>query len=83
LIKVPVVVCALSGTFIGTTCHIVDQRPLDALYGRFVAKALRMGKDFMPLTDVGIHPALPGGASAFDLVAVDKDHVAYVTESPK
>jgi hypothetical protein len=38
---------------------------------------------FMPLTDVRIHPSLAGGASAFDFVAVNKDHVAYVTESPK
>lgn len=173
LIKVPVVVCAVSGTFVGTTYHISDQRLLDALNGGFVAKALRMGKDFMPLTeveaytsngkrttlpciymrksniffvgekrdeskvavdgqrrahllrrkmqtrtevhmppyvlqgnvhvdiweelldtidrdqrfmpltDVRIHPSLAGGASAFDFVAVNKDHVAYVTESPK
>ncbi len=173
LIKVPVVVCAPSGTFVGTTYRIDDQRLLDALNGGFVAKALRMGKDFlplteveayapngkrtalrciyirksniffigekideakvavdgkrrahllrrkmqtrtevhmppyvlegnvhvdiweelldtidrdqrfMPLTDVRVHPALPGGASAFDFVAVNKDHVAYVTESPK
>jgi hypothetical protein len=173
LVKVPVVVCALSGTFVGTTYHIVDQRLLDALNGGFVAKALRMGKDFMPLTgveayaltgkrttlpciyirkyniffvgekrgeskvavdgkrrahllrrkmqagtevhmppyvlhgnvhvdiweelldtidrdqrfmpltDVGIHPALPGSASSFDFVAVNKDHVAYISESTK
>ena len=176
LIKVPVVVCAVSGTFVGTTYHINDQRLLDALNGGFVAKALRMGKDFMPLTeveayapngkratlpciyirksniffvgekrgekgeakgavegkrrahllrrkmqtgtevhmppyvlqgnvhidiweelletidrdqrfmpltDVRIHPALPGGASAFDFVAVNKYLVAYLSECPK
>jgi hypothetical protein len=38
---------------------------------------------FMPLTDVRIRPALPGGASAFDFVAVNKDQVAYLGESPK
>jgi len=171
LVKVPVVVCAAFGTFIGNTYHIDDQRLLDALNGGFVAKALRMGKDFMPLTeveayspigkrathpciyirksnilfvaerrdeskgevdgkrrahlqrkkmqtrteihmppyvvqgnvhidvweelldtidrdqrfmpltDVRIHPALAGGASAFDFVAVNKDHVAYLSES--
>jgi hypothetical protein len=37
---------------------------------------------FMPLTDVRIHPALVGGALAFDFVAVNKDHVAYLSESP-
>jgi hypothetical protein len=172
LVKVPVVVCAAFGTFVGNTYHIEDQRLLDALNGGFVAKALRMGKDFMPLTeveayspvgkrttypciyirksnilfvaekrdeprgavdgkrrahlqrrkmqtrteihmpphvvqgnvhidvweelldtidrdqrfmpltDVRIHPALAGGASAFDFVAVNKDHVAYLSESP-
>ena len=173
LIKVPVVVCAVSGTFVGTTYHINDQRLLDALNGGFVAKALRMGKDFMPLTEVEaytpngkrttlpciyirksniffvgekraeskvavdgkrrahllrrkmqtgtevhmppyvlqgnvhveiweelletidrdqrfmpltevkINPAPAGGTSAFDFVAVNKDHVVYLSESPK
>ena len=173
LIKVPVVVCAVSGTFVGTTYHISDQRLLDALNGGFVAKALRMGKDFMPLTEVEaytpngkrttlpciymrksniffvgekraeskaevdgkrrahllrrklqtrtevhmppyvlqgnvhvdtweelldtidrdqrfmpltevkINPAPAGGTSAFDFVAVNKDHVVYLSESPK
>ena len=172
LVKVPVVVCAAFGTFIGNTYHIDDQRLLDALNGGFVAKALRMGKDFMPLTeveayspigkrathpciyirksnvlfvaerrdeskgvvdgkrrahlqrkkmqtrieihmppyvvqgnvhidvweelldtidrdqrfmpltDVRIHPSFAGCASAFDFVAVNKDHVAYLSESP-
>lgn len=171
LVKVPVVVCAAFGTFVGNTYHIEDQRLLDALNGGFVAKALRMGKDFMPLTEVEayspigkrathpciyirksnilfvaekrdepkgavdgkrrahlqrrkmqtrteihmppyvvqgnvhidvweelldtidrdqrfmpltevrIHPALAGGASTFDFVAVNKDHVAYLSES--
>jgi hypothetical protein len=173
LVKVPVVVCAAFGTFVGNTYHIDDQRLLDALNGGFVAKALRMGKDFMPLTeveayspigkrathpciyirksnilfvaekrdgskgavdgkrrahllrrkmqtrteihmppyvvqgnvhvdiweelldtidrdqrfmpltDVEVHPALSRGTSAFDFVAVNKDHVAYLSESPK
>lgn len=172
LTKLPVVVCALSGTFVGNTYCMDDQRLLDTLNVGFVAKALRMGKDFMPLTeveayapggkktslpciyirksnilfvgekrgeakvtveekrrghllrrkmqtitevhmppyllqgnvhidvweefldtidrdlrfmpltDVKIRPALPGGASAFDFVAVNKDQVAYLSESP-
>jgi hypothetical protein len=45
LIKVPVAVCAASGTYVGNTYHIDDQRLLDALNGGFVAKALRMGKE--------------------------------------
>lgn len=52
LIRVPVVVCAASGTFVGNTYRIEDQRLLDALNGGFVARALRMGKDFLPLTEV-------------------------------
>jgi hypothetical protein len=173
LVKVPVVVCAASGTFIGNTYHIEDQRLLDALNGGFVAKALRIGKEFtplteveafvanakrtsfpniyirksniffvaekrdepkavvgmnrrthlvrrktqtrteihmppyvlqgnvhidiweelldtidrdqrfMPLTEVRIHPALVGGTSAFDFVAVNKDLVAFISESAK
>jgi hypothetical protein len=176
LVKVPVVVCAASGTFVGNTYRIEDQRLLDALNGGFVTRALRMGKDFlplteaeaftpngkrtslpciyvrkasiffvgekgvekgdvrlaveekrrahlrrnkmqtgteihippyvlqgnvhvdaweelletidrdqrfMPLTDVRIQPSLAGGASAFAFVAVNKDQVTYLSESPR
>jgi hypothetical protein len=104
LIKVPVVVCAVSGTFVGTTYHINDQRllrrkmqtgtevhmPPYVLQGNVhvdiweeLLETIDRDQRFMPSTDVRIHPALAGGASAFDFVAVNKDHVAYLSESPK
>ncbi len=36
---------------------------------------------FMPLTDVKVRPALPGGASAFEFAAVNKDLIAYIAEA--
>jgi hypothetical protein len=38
---------------------------------------------FMPLTDVRVQPAVAGGGAAFDFVAVNKDTVAYISESSR
>lgn len=62
LIRVPVVVCTVSGTYSGMTYRLADQRLLDALNEGFTSKALRMGKDFVPLTDVQAY--FPTGAKA-------------------
>ncbi len=79
LVKVPVMVCAASGTFVGNTYHIGDQRLLDALNAGFVAKALRMGKDFMPLTEVEAY--LPAGRrSALPCIYIRKSNIFFVGE---
>lgn len=79
LIKVPVIVCATSGTYAGNTYHIGDQRLLDALNAGFVAKALRMGKEFMPLTEV--EAFLPTGKrSAIPCIYVRKSNIYFVGE---
>jgi hypothetical protein len=79
LIKVPVMVCAASGTFVGNTYHISDQRLLDALNAGFVAKALRMGKDFMPLTEVEAY--LPTGKrAALPCIYIRKSNIFFVGE---
>lgn len=79
LVKVPVMACAASGTYVGNTYHIGDQRLLDALNSGFVAKALRMGKDFMPLTEVEVF--LPTGKrSAFPCIYVRKSNIFFVAE---
>ena len=79
LAKVPVLVCAASGLFLGNTYHITDQRLLDALNGGFVAKALRMGKDFMPLTEVeAVSPN--GKKTSLSRVYIRKSNIYFVAE---
>jgi len=79
LVKVPVVVCAAFGTFIGNTYHIDDQRLLDALNGGFVAKALRMGKDFMPLTEVEAYSPI-GKRTTHPCIYIRKSNILFVAE---
>lgn len=79
LVKVPVVVCAASGTFVGSTYHLEDQRLLDALNGGFVARALRMGKDFLPLTDAEVF-APNGKRATVPCVYVRKSGIYFVGE---
>ena len=79
LVKVPVVVCAASGIFTGNTYHIDDQRLLDALNGGFVAKALRMGKDFMPLTEVEAYAA-NGKKTSLSCIYIRKANIFFVGE---
>lgn len=79
LVKVPVVVCAAFGTFLGNTYHIDDQRLLDALNGGFVAKALRMGKDFMPLTEVEAYSPI-GKKTTHQCIYIRKSNILFVAE---
>ncbi|MDM8000778.1 MAG: hypothetical protein QUS33_12530 [Dehalococcoidia bacterium] len=79
LVKVPVIVCAAFGTLTGNTYHIDDQRLLDALNGGFVAKALRMGKDFMPLTEVEAYSPI-GKKSTYPCIYVRKSNILFVAE---
>ncbi len=83
LIKVPVVVCTVSGTYSGITYRLSDQRLLDALNEGFTSKALRMGKDFVPLTDVQAY--FPTGtkvhlASRYASTYIRKANVFFVGE---
>ncbi len=79
LVKVRVVVCAAFGTFVGNTYHIGDQRLLDALNGGFVARALRMGKDFLPLTEV--EAFTPNGKrTTLPCIYVRKSSIFFVGE---
>lgn len=87
LTRVPVVVCTVSGTYSGITYRLSDQRLLDALNEGFTSKALRMGKDFLPLTDVQAY--FPTGtkvhlASRYASTYVRKANVFFVGErSPR
>jgi hypothetical protein len=50
--KVNVVVCIPGCTIAATTYRMYQQRLLDALRGGFVANSYRLGRDFLPLTEV-------------------------------
>ncbi len=83
LTRVPVVVCTVSGTYSGITYRLSDQRLLDALNEGFTSKALRMGKDFVPLTDVQAY--FPTGtkvhlASRYASTYIRKANVFFVGE---
>ena len=52
--KVAVVVCTSSCTFVGYTYRSRRQRLLDALNKGFVANSSRIGRDFVPLTEVEV-----------------------------
>jgi hypothetical protein len=83
LSKVPVVVCTISGTYSGLTYRLADQRLLDALNEGFSSKALRMGRDFVPLTDVQAY--FPTGtrvrmASRYKSTYIRKANIFFVGE---
>jgi len=80
---VPVVVCTISGTYSGLTYRLADQRLLDALNEGFSSKALRMGRDFVPLTDVRAY--FPTGtrvqmASRYRSTYIRKANIFFVGE---
>lgn len=83
LSRVPVVVCTISGTYSGLTYRLADQRLLDALNRGFSFRALRMAKDFVPLTDVQAY--FPTGtrvqmASRYRSTYIRKANILFVGE---
>jgi len=83
LSKVPVVVCTISGIYSGLTYRLADQRLLDALNEGFSSRALRMGRDFVPLSDVQAY--FPTGtrvqmASRYSSTYIRKANIFFVGE---
>ena len=79
LSQVNVVVCTATCTLEGTTYRMEEQRLLDSLCGGFTASVYRLGKDFLPLTEVRVH--LPGGkkeSTAYNFVM--KSGILFVAE---
>jgi len=77
--KLPVVVCTLSGVFVGDTYRLEEQRLLDALNRGFIARALRMAGDFMPLTDVELY-SQGGKRMRLPSIHVHKSNILFVGE---
>ena len=72
-------VCTSAGIFSGDTFRLEEQRLLDALNRGFVARALRMAGDFMPLVDVEFHP-LSGRKIGLSAIHVHKAGILLVAE---
>ena len=77
--QVDVVVCTADCTLEGTTYRMQEQRLLDSLCGGFAAGVYRLGRDFLPLTEVRVH--LPRGkkeSTAYSFVM--KPSILFVAE---
>ena len=79
LSQVNVVVCTADCTLEGTTYRMEEQRLLDSLCGGFMASVYRLGRDFLPLTEVQVH--LPRGKKEFTAYNfVMKSSILFVVE---
>ena len=79
LSQVKVVVCTPDCTLEGTTYRMEDQRLLDSLCSGFPAGVYRLGRGFLPLTDVRAH--LPSGkkeSTSYNFVM--KSSILFVAE---
>ncbi len=77
--KLPVVVYTVSGIFVGDTYRLEEQRLLDTLNRGFVARALRMAGDFMPLADVEAY-APNGRKTRLASIHINKASILFVGE---
>jgi hypothetical protein len=77
--QVNVVVCTADCTLEGTTYRMQDQRLLDSLCGGFAAGVYRLGREFLPLTEVQVHlPRRKKESTAYSFVM--KPSVLFVAE---
>ena len=77
--QVNVVVCTADCTLEGTTYRTQEQRLLDSLCGGFAASVYRLGREFLPLTDVQVHlPRRKKESTAYSFVM--KSSILFVAE---
>lgn len=77
--QVDVVVSTTAGTFVGHTYRTSRLRLLDALNKGFAARGVRIGLDYIPMTDVEMY--LPeGGKQTMASVHIRKANVVFVAE---
>ena len=79
LTPVNVVVCILECTLSGTTYRMHQQRLLDVLHSSLVANSHRLGKEFVPLTDVDLF-FCSGEKEHLESTHVNKWSVLFVAE---
>ena len=78
--KLPVGVMAYAARF-SDRRYTLDGRIYVETWGQ-VIDTVEEGSRFLPLTQVEIHPAPPGTGSKFDFVALNKEHIISICESP-
>jgi hypothetical protein len=77
--QVDVVVCTTAGTFVGHTYRSSPLRLLDTLNKGFVARGMRIGLDYMPMTEVDIY--FPeGGRQSMASAHIRKVNIVFVAE---
>jgi hypothetical protein len=77
--RVDVVVCTPTCALEGSAYRLVHQRLLDAITSGFVADSYRLGRDFIPLTDVSAY--FPNGRIERTVSAqISKSSVLFVAE---
>jgi hypothetical protein len=77
--QVDVVVCTTAGIFVGHTYRTSRLRLLDALNKGFPARGMRIGTDYIPMTEVEMY--LPeGGRQDMASVHIRKANVVFVAE---
>ena len=79
--KLPVRVMAYAGR-VSDTQYILEGRVYIETWGQ-VIDTVESQFSFLPLTQVEISPAPPGAGSRFDFVALNKEHIVSICESPK
>jgi len=63
--------------------HLSSYTLVGQMYGEMwqqLLDSLDRDETFLPVTNVNIRPALTNGESAFDFVAINKDHIIYVNQ---
>ncbi|MCX5997595.1 MAG: hypothetical protein NTV42_08355 [Chloroflexi bacterium] len=78
--KLPVVVMAYAAR-VSDVQYALDGRIYVETWGK-VIDTVESEARFVPLTQVEINPPLPGAGSRFDFVALNKDHIISICESP-
>jgi hypothetical protein len=79
LTPVNVAVCILECTLSGTTYRMHQQRLLDVLHSSLVANSHRLGKEFVPLTDVDLF-FCSGEKERLESTHVNKWSILFVAE---
>ena len=78
--KLPVGVMAYAGR-VSDLQYTLDGRLYVETWGQ-VIDTVESESRFLPLTQVEIHPAPSGAGSKFDFVALNKEHIISIWESP-
>ena len=78
--KLPVGVMAYAAR-VSDMQYTLDGRIYVETWGQ-VIDTVESESRFLPLTQVEIHPAPPGAGSKFDFVALNKEHIISICESP-